>query len=46
MGPCSAQFMKRFGIQAMFGKSLKDICCIVSRPLSGAILNFLRVRVI
>ena len=42
----SAQFMKRLGIQATFGKSLKDVCYIVSRPLtslSSAILNFLRV---
>ena len=42
----SAQFMKRFGIQATFGKSLKDAYHIVSRSLSSAILNFLGVRLI
>ena len=31
--PYVAQFMKRFGIRA---KSLKDICYIVSEPLSSA----------
>ena len=39
----SAQFMKRLGIQATFGKSLKDVCYIVSRPLPSAISNFLEV---
>ena len=43
MVPYSAQFMKMLGNQAAFGKSLKDIRYIVSRPLSSAILNFLRV---
>ena len=43
MVPYSAQFMKRFGIQATFDKSLEDICYIVSLSLSSAILNFLRV---
>ena len=43
MVPYSAQIMKRLCIQATFGKSLKDICYIVSQPLSSAILNFLRV---
>ena len=43
MVPYSAQIMKRFCIQATFGKSLKDICYIISQPLSSAILNFLRV---
>ena len=46
MVPYSAQFMKRLGIQATFGKSLKDIFYIVSQHLSSAILNFLRVLVI
>ena len=31
----SAQVMKRLGIQATFGKSLKDICYIISQPLSS-----------
>ena len=43
MVPYSAQFLKRLGIQAAFGKSLKDICYILLRPLSSVILNFLRV---
>ena len=43
MVPCSAQFMKRLGIEATFGKSLEEVCYSVSRPLSSAILNFLRV---
>ena len=46
MVPYSAYIMKRFGIQATFGKSLKDVCYIVSRLLSIAILNSLRVCVI
>ena len=37
----NAQFMKRLGIKATFDKSLKDVCFIVSLPLSSAISNFL-----
>ena len=43
MVPSSAQLIKRLGIQATFGKTLKDVCHIVSRPLSSAIFNFIRV---
>ena len=39
MVPYGAQLMKRLGIQVTFGKTLKDVCYIVSRPLSSAILN-------
>ena len=40
MVPYSAQFMKRLGIQATFGKSLKDICCIVSQPFIKCNIKF------
>ena len=30
-------------VQDMYNKSLKDVCYIDSRPLSSAILNFLRI---
>ena len=43
MVPSGAQLMKRLNIPAMSGKSLKDTCYIVSRPLSSATLDFLRV---
>ena len=43
MMPYGAQLMKRLGIQATFGKTLKDVSYIVSRPLSSATLNVLRV---
>ena len=43
MVPYSAQLMKRLAIQTMFRKTLKDLCYIVSQPLSSAILNFIRV---
>ena len=46
MVPCSAQFMKRLGIQATYGKSFKDVCYVVLRSLSSALLNFLKVWVI
>ena len=39
MVPYSAQLMKRLDIKVTFGKSFKDVCYIVSRSLSSAILT-------